>query len=139
MQGTSFEHQESAARLQTMADSKLARSRSTRVHIAIPVFVYGNRHGGTPFKEITQTLLVNVNGCLVELAAPVVKEQPLRITNIKTNEEMNCTVVSFGSGANGKSAVALRFSETSPRFWGLQFPPEDWDPADRKLPSRGSR
>ena len=71
-----------------MAETKIARHRTTRVHIAIPVFIYGNNESGTPFKEITQTVEVNANGCLVELATHVVREQPLLLTNLKTDEEI---------------------------------------------------
>jgi len=117
-----------------MAESKSARQRTTRVQIAIPVFIYGNHASGPPFKEITQTVAVNANGCLIELATPVVKEQPLLLTNMKSNEEMACNVVAPGNIVNGKMQVALRFAQPSPRFWGIGFPPEDWDPADRKRP-----
>jgi len=109
------------------------------VHLAISVFVYGSHPSGTPFKEISQTVVVNVNGCLLELSTPVLKDQTLLITNMKTNEEMPCNVVSVGGGSNGKSAVGLRFSKHSPRFWGLSFPPEDWDPAERKRSGRPSQ
>ena len=117
-----------------MAESKIARHRTTRVHIAIPVFIYGNNESGPPFKEITQTVAVNANGCLIELATLVVKEQPLLLTNLKTNEEMACNVVTHGNIVNGKTEVGLRFAQPSPRFWGIGFPPEDWDPNDRKRP-----
>jgi hypothetical protein len=109
------------------------------VHLAIPVFIYGNRDSGAPFKEITQTLAVNASGCLVELAAPVSKDQSLLLTNMKSNEEMACTVVTLGKILNGKAQVGLSFSQPSPRFWGLAFPPEDWDPAERKLPTPSRR
>jgi hypothetical protein len=109
------------------------------VHFAIPVFIYGNSESGAPFKEITQTVAVNANGCLIELAETVVKDQALLLTNMKTNEEIACNVVTVASAVNGKSPVGLRFAQPSPRFWGLAFPPDDWDPANRKLPTRGSR
>jgi hypothetical protein len=103
------------------------------------VFIYGNKESGEPFKEITQTLSINANGCLIELATPVAKEQALLLTNVKTNEEMTCNVVTLGSLVNGKTQVGLRFAQVSPRFWGLAFPPEDWDPADRKRPGPAKR
>jgi hypothetical protein len=109
------------------------RPRTTRIHFAIPVFIYGTKPSGEPFKEITQTLAVNAAGCLVELSTPVVKEQALLLTNMKTNEEIACTVVAGTSGSD-KSQVAIRFAQPSPKFWGLAFPPEDWDPATRKRP-----
>jgi hypothetical protein len=119
-----------------MAETKTIRSRTTRVHFAIPVFIYGSEESGAPFKEITQTVAVNANGCLIELAKRVTKDQPLLLTNMKSNEEMACTVVSLGNTVNGKTAIGLRFTQTAPRFWGLAFPPEDWDPADRKRPTK---
>jgi hypothetical protein len=126
---------EGAGRGRAMADSKVMRQRTTRVLLAIPVFIYGNKTSDKPFKEITQTVEVNANGCLLELATPVIKEQQLLLTNIKTNEEMACHVVTLGNVVNGKTQVGLRFEQSSPRFWGLSFPPEDWDPAERKRPT----
>jgi hypothetical protein len=122
-----------------MAETKIARHRTTRVHIAIPVFIYGNTESGAPFKEITQTVEVNANGCLVEIQTPVVKDQALLLTNLKTDEEIACTVVTLGNIVNGKTEVGLRFAQPSPRFWGIGFPPEDWDPADRKRPAPPKR
>ena len=122
-----------------MAETKIARQRTTRVRINIPVFIYGNNESGPPFKEITQTISVNASGCLIELATPVVKEQPLLLTNLKTDEEMACKVVTLGNASNGKTEVGLRFAQPSPRFWGIGFPPEDWDPALRKRPTPTKR
>lgn len=122
-----------------MAETKIARQRTTRVSIAIPVFIYGNNESGPPFKEITQTVSVNANGCLLELSTQVLKEQSLLLTNLKTDEEMACTVVTLGNEVNGKTEVGLRFAQPSPRFWGIGFPPEDWDPANRKRPAPTKR
>ncbi len=122
-----------------MVDTKIARIRTTRVQIAIPVFIYGNNVSGSPFQEITETSAVNANGCLIVLATPVEKEQPLLLTNIKTNEEITCHVVTLGSVVKGKTEVGIRFAQPSPRFWGIGFPPEDWDPANRKRPGPPKR
>jgi hypothetical protein len=122
-----------------MAESKILRPRTTRVHLAIPVFIYGTKEAEKPFKEITQTVEVNANGCLLEMATPVLKDQRLLLTNMKTNEEMPCHVVTLGNTVNGKALVGLRFAQPSPRFWGLGFPPEDWDPAERKRPLPSKR
>jgi hypothetical protein len=112
-----------------------ARTRTSRVHLSIEVFVYGYKEGGTPFKEITQTITINANGCLLGLTTPVVKEQQLFLTNLKSEEEVSCYVVSVGNPEDGKLQVAIRFENPSPRFWGLTFPPDDWDPANRKRPA----
>ena len=115
------------------------RQRSTRVSLAIPVFVYGCHPSDAPFKEITQTLEINANGCLLELEASVQKEQSLLVANMNTKEEISCNVVSVGKIVNGKARIGLRFTQPSPRFWGITFPPDDWDPADRKRPVKAER
>ncbi len=122
-----------------MTDGKTIKPRSTRVHLTIPVFIYGNNTSNKPFKEITQTVEVNANGCLVELATHVMKDQQLLLTNMKSNEEIACLVVTQGNIMNGKAQVGLRFAQSAPRFWGLAFPPEDWDPAERKRPMPSKR
>jgi hypothetical protein len=113
--------------------------RTSRVHLAIPVFVYGRTKSGNPFKEITQTITINANGALIELATPVEKGQSLVVTNMKTEDDIAVQVVTLGDAVSGKLQVGVRFEEASPRFWGLGFPPEDWDPADRKRPDKPPR
>ncbi len=110
------------------------KPRTSRVHLAIPVFVYGNKEPGEPFKEITQTVIINANGALVELETPVEKDQSLLMVNMKSGDEIACQVVMVDSSAYRKPQVGIRFNEPSPHFWGLTFPLEDWDPAERKRP-----
>ena len=110
--------------------------RTSRVHLSIAVFVYGTSDSGEPFKEITSTVTINANGCLLHLETVVAKDQQLLLANMKSNQEMACNVVSVHKGANGVTEVALRFREPAPRFWGLAFPPEDWNPAQRKRAGR---
>lgn len=115
------------------------RARATRVHLAIPVFVYGTTKSGAPFKEITETLTVSDNGALIELETPVIKDQKLLLANMKSGAEITCQVSSLRVAENGKTQVGVRFDEPSPRYWGIGFPPEDWDPSERKRPERKRR
>jgi hypothetical protein len=101
--------------------------------------VYGATESGNPFNEITQTLIINANGGLIELATPVAKGQRLFIANMKTGDEIACDVATLGSHVGGKAQVGIRFAEPSPHFWGLAFPPEDWDSGERKRPSPQKR
>lgn len=113
--------------------------RTSRIHLAIPIFVYGRTESGDTFKEISITVTINAGGCMIELATPVAKEQPLLLAHMRTGEEIACHVVSHGANSNGKVQVGVRFAHPSPRFWGLAFPPEDWDPANRKRPEPVNR
>jgi len=110
------------------------RRRSQRVVIAMPVLVRG-KNGGHPFEEETTTVSVSATGCLVRLAAPVVRTQEIAIVNPKTAEELPSIVTFVGLKDAGKTEVGVEFGEPSPLFWRIAFPPPDWDAADRKRPA----
>jgi PilZ domain len=110
------------------------RRRSHRVHIVMPVLVRGKR-GTQPFEEKTVTILVNAHGCMVRLSTPVARNQVVSIVNTRTAEELPCTVTFLGPKEAERMEVGIEFTEPSPVFWRIAFPPEDWDPAERKRPS----
>lgn len=111
-----------------------SRRRTQRVKIAIPVTVRISRASGSSYEETTETVVVNAHGCLARLAVPLEQGQQIRIINPKSSEEQECVIVWMGQFSEGKTEVGLEFSKPSPRFWGITFPPEDWNPANRKLP-----
>ena len=107
------------------------RRRSHRVNIAMPVLVRGKK-GTQPFEEAAQTISVSAHGCMVKMATPVSRGQEIAIVNIKTAEELPSTVTFMGQKEGGKTEVGVEFAEASPLFWRIAFPPEDWDPSERK-------
>jgi PilZ domain len=109
-----------------------SKRRSQRIHIAIPVLVRG-KSGNVHFEETTQTVTVNAHGCMLLVAAQLVRGQQVSIVNPQTKEEVPC-VVSFLGKKDGKSEAGIEFSEPSALFWRINFPPEDWDPEERKRP-----
>jgi hypothetical protein len=112
------------------------RRRSHRVNIAMPILVRGLTRQS--FQEETHTISVNANGCVFRLATQVKRLQEVAIVNSKTAEELPCKVTFLGQKEGGKTEVGVEFSEPSPLFWRIAFPPEDWDPSERKRPG-GSR
>jgi PilZ domain len=116
------------------ADNYKEKRRSQRVQLTIPVIVRG-RQGATKFQEETQTVAVSANGCLIRLKAQVTRGQEIFIVNPKTAEELPCAVTYLGQKESGKMEVGMEFAEASPLFWRVAFPPADWDPTERKLPS----
>ncbi len=120
-----------------MGQSKHAsQRRSQRVFFRAAVVVYGQRPDGNIFSENTHTVIVSANGALVLLAAADVKlKERLLVMNQQTMQEVECFVASFGELQEGRREVGIGFVEPAPRFWGLSFPPEDWDPATRKKPT----
>jgi len=65
----------------------------------------------------------------------VARAQQISIVNPKTAEELPCSVNFIGQRDAGKMEVGIEFSEPSPLFWRIAFPPEDWDPSERKRAS----
>lgn len=116
------------------SESSTERRRTHRIQISMPVIVRG-KSGTHSFEEKTQTVSVNANGCMVRLDAGVSRGQHIAIVNPKTVEELPCTVTFIGQKEGGKTEIGLEFNEPSPLFWRIAFPPEDWDPADRKRSS----
>jgi hypothetical protein len=112
-----------------------SRRRTQRVKIAIPVTVKIPRANASFYEEATETVVVNAHGCLARLAVPLEQGEQIRLINPKSSEEQECVVVWIGQFSEGKTEVGLEFSEPAPRFWRITFPPEDWNPADRKLPT----
>ena len=115
------------------------RRRSQRVIVVVPITISsegGNRDSA--FQEETQTLIVNAHGAMVALAAKVVKGQVLRIKNRVTQEDQTCKVVYLGPVSGGKTQVGVDFTSSSPAFWRIAFPPEDWVLPD-PLPAVGKK
>jgi hypothetical protein len=111
--------------------------RSSRVVIDIPVRVLLTREKGAPLEEVTKTVLVNARGALITLRESVAAGERLRIFNVRTNAAIECTVASVRASAKNKGIVevGVAFDEPRPRFWGLSFPPDDWQLVDRKRPA----
>jgi hypothetical protein len=109
------------------------RRRTQRVQIAMPVIV--RCKDGKTFEEKTTTVSVNANGCLIKLQAPVVRTQKIYLVNPNTSEELPSTVMFVGKKDGTKFEVGVEFAEASPLFWRISFPPEDWDPSERKRPT----
>jgi hypothetical protein len=104
--------------------------RSQRVQIAIPVVVRG-----ADFRETTFTVTVNAHGGIVMLTAKVSRGDEVWLINPRTSEEMPAKVVFLGNPKGGKIPVGVEFSEASPLFWKINFPPADWHAsAERKRP-----
>src|SRR5580704_6011889 len=122
----------------TAAENSAERRRSHRVYITMPVIIRG-KNGNHPFSEETRTASVNAHGCMVRLAEKVVRGQELAIVNPKTAEELPCTVTFIGPKEANKAEVGLEFIEPSPLFWRINFPPEDWDPSERKRSGSASK
>lgn len=102
------------------------RRRSMRVLLSVPIQVSGKTAGNQDFKEETRTLVVNAHGALISVAAPVKSGQTITIANSATQQSLECRVVHVGAAQGGKTQLGIEFERPSPKFWQIDFPPDDW-------------
>jgi|SRR5665213_1469356 len=128
---TTFDLREGAKASKTTPRTHNGR-RSQRVVIDFPVSVFCQGSDGKIFVETTSTLTVNAHGALIILKKDVASEKPALLSNPKTQMEVQCRVVYRKEIDKDRYEIALEFANPFPRFWGINFPPEDWNPAERK-------
>lgn len=117
----------------TKASSRPANSRrSQRVIIDFPVTLFGQGADGKIFAESTNTQTVSAHGALVILKKDVNAQSPAILGNPKTQMEAQCRVVHRKEIGKDKFEIGLEFTKPIAKFWGINFPPEDWNPAERK-------
>jgi len=114
------------AQSSTSSGSPVARRRSQRVLMQVPVRVRGTDSQGKEFEEETETLAINAHGALILVSARVTSGSKMQMQHKRTEEEQECHVVFLGPVRAGKSEIGLEFSEPRPTFWRVAFPPEDW-------------
>jgi hypothetical protein len=107
------------------------RRRSMRVMLSITVMIRAkSRDGKTFFDEETKTLVVNAHGALIHLRSEVIADQKITITNKATQQSEGCRIVYVGAMQGGKAQVGIEFDSPAPKFWGISFPPADWNVAE---------
>ncbi|MGH9679020.1 MAG: PilZ domain-containing protein, partial [Candidatus Acidiferrales bacterium] len=105
------------------------KRRSSRVAIEMPVEVFGQQANGKVFREETRTTIVNAHGALLILPAGFEIKPSVLLINKTTKLEVQCRVISQKETEKGKSELGVEFVTPQPRFWGIAFPPDDWNNA----------
>jgi hypothetical protein len=108
--------------------SSIARRRSQRVLMQVPVKIRGEDSLGHSIDEETETLAINAHGALVLLKARLTSGSKVLLQHKRTLEEQECHVAFLGPVRSGKAEIGLEFSAPRPAFWRVAFPPEDWTP-----------
>jgi hypothetical protein len=106
--------------------------RSSRVFTRLQVQASGRNSDGRKFRESCQTIVVNAHGGLIYLNAPIELGAQIVLISPSTEEEQECRVVYLGDSCEKGQRVGLEFLSPAPRFWGVEFAPEDWP--SRPLP-----
>jgi len=112
--------------LESANSSASQQRRSSRVFTRLPVHASGKDSDGRKFREACQTIVVNAHGGLIYLNAPVELGAHVTLSNPSTEEDQDCRVVYLGDSCEKGQRVGLEFLSPSPRFWGVEFAPQDW-------------
>jgi len=115
-----------------MERKDLDGSKDVEFRLATPVIVCGYSESGAPFKEYTQTVTVNANGCLIQLTTPVTNEQLLVLRNVKTEAEILCHARNCATDNNGLMMVKIFFVRPSEGFWNLKASAESGSTCEEK-------
>jgi len=102
-----------------------AQRRSERVLIDMPVVIRG-QSGSRTFQEETFTVTISAHGALLMLEENVSLGQKLVVMNPKNWDEREARVAYKGPVHAGLAQVAVEFSKSSPEFWEIDSPPENW-------------
>lgn len=111
--------------LREKSDTKNGHRRSKRFPLEIAVHVYGRTGDNRPFRDVTRTIVVNANGGLLALGAPVEEGESLLLVNSFTQEERECRIVYVEPSDNGQKKVGIEFTRPAGNFWHIYFPLTD--------------
>ena len=102
--------------------------RSTRISLSIPVEVSGWDVEGREIQEKTTTSLVNKNGARISLQHKFSVGSKVVISIPHLKREQRCRVVWMSRLPNDRDNYQVGVElERSENFWGVDFPPGDWD------------
>jgi hypothetical protein len=92
------------------------KRRAQRLPITMPVSVYGYA-GDEPFAENTESLNVSARGGLVAISGNISCWQKIVLTNLQTEEDVECRIVRLIRSEGGKLLAGIEFRDVAPRFW----------------------
>jgi hypothetical protein len=112
-----------------MNDSQSAKGRrSTRLFISIPIVISGKDVNRKEFQENTRTLVVNKHGAKIVTAQQLSMGSEVSVENRALGTVAKASVVWLGEKRDAGNEVGLQLLEAE-NIWGIEFPPNDWNPA----------
>lgn len=104
------------------------RRRSQRVIIRVPVALHF-----TPAKPgkplVAHTVAVNDHGAMLLCERSFeLEDTKFELENARTHQRVGCRVTRAPRHSPEGFLVPVEFSQPSPGFWGISFPPTDWKP-----------
>lgn len=105
------------------------RRRSQRVLLRIRANVHVNLRGGQTTLEV-RTLSVNPFGAMIIAPENLPAQTRLVLEHGVTAEKIACCVVRTAKEMPEGFHIPIEFDARAPKFWMIDFPPDDWRPHD---------
>jgi hypothetical protein len=100
--------------------------RSQRIPLQVAVIVRANMPNGRCLQVQAFTTVVNAHGGMLESPMKLAPGQKIVLINPISGIDVVCRVVRVERPTSTLYDVVFEFDQRSPRFWPLDFPPEDW-------------
>lgn len=97
--------------------------RSSRVLVSLPLAVSGQKSDGSHISGAAETILVNRHGARIRSSVPLEDRMEVRLALLAPYKWRVGHVV-WADGSEKEYGIELGRPEN---FWGIQFPPEDWE------------
>jgi hypothetical protein len=97
--------------------------RSSRVLVALPLTVSGQKSDGVHISGDAETVMVNRHGARIRSMVGLEAEMELRVSLLTPYKWRAAKVIWANPGQN-EYGIELYRAEN---FWGVHFPPEDWE------------
>ncbi len=109
-------------------DALASRRRSTRIEFTTTVLLSGKDAGGTPFREFTQTITVNLHGCKVRTSYRIIVGMLVNIECPKAGTSGKGVCVRVWDPVPGAAGHEIAVQLIKPQnLWGVPNPPADWE------------
>lgn len=105
------------------------RRRSQRVIIRVPV-ILEVLMAGQKVVASAITVAVNIHGAMVLCQRPFDAETVMQIKNERSNGRAGVRVTRAPRESAEGYLIPLEFTEPSPNFWQITFPPANWKSSD---------
>ncbi len=103
------------------------RRRSTRLDLAIPIILSARDARGEAFRELTQTVTVNLHGARVRTAREILVGMQVALENPQTGALEKAVCVRVYESVPGQVAHDVAVQLVRPgNIWGIENPPQDW-------------
>ncbi len=134
MEGRSYMDSNPFSHTAKAQDVPASPRRSTRIEFVTPVFLSGRDATGQPFRELTQTALVNLHGCRMRTSYRVLVGMLVTLECPKAGTMGKAVCVKVWDPAEGVAGHEIAVQLIKPQnIWGVPNPPADWESVAKSM------